>query len=321
VLAAGLVIAWGAAVIYIALRLTRPPRRTTGWAVARRLPTNPGELTWPDGTALAFTDTQLAASDGLMLPAWEVIGRSASSPATGTSVNAPRPITVIFLPGWGESRVTSLPRLVPLAAHAHRVIMIDSRGHGDAPGRCTLGTTETADLIDHIHAIRKIDGPHHQIVLAGFSLGAGVCIAAAAKLASQGSPVAGVIAEAPYRLPPTPATRVLSGAAVPYRLGILWGAQTIVGLWAGAARGWRSPGGSFDRAALAATLAATTPVLWLHGRDDAVSPLQDGQIIAENAKAVSVIIEQCGHNDLWTVGRKQASAAVGAFLDRLQANG
>ena len=43
-LAIGLVLAYGASVVYCAWVLTHPPRRTYAWAVSRSLPGEPGEV-------------------------------------------------------------------------------------------------------------------------------------------------------------------------------------------------------------------------------------------------------------------------------------
>src|SRR5262249_38296638 len=147
---------------------------------------------------------------GLDLPVWDVEGDRPDGPI------------FILSHGWGDSRVGALTRTPSLAAFASRLILWDMPGHGEARGACTLGLEEVGALF---RLIEPIDKP---VVLYGWSLGADVSIAAATVSPS----VTGVIAEAPYRLPRTPARNVLRTFGLPWRinlplalglLGIRWG--------------------------------------------------------------------------------------------------
>lgn len=247
--------------------LTRPPRRTYAWAVARGRPGEPGELAPPrPHKAWAFR------SRGLELPVWELRG------------NAPEAATIVLTHGWGESRVTSLARAAALAPGARAVVLWDLPGHGQAPGRCTLGGTEHEHLLE---LISTIQGP---VVLYGNSLGAGLSIVAATRAQS----VLGVIAECPYRLPATPAAGVLRQRGLPHRLNLpaaLW----WIGLRGGVGTTWNG----FDRADHAAKLSC--PLLVLHGDQDAVCPLEDGRAIAKAApRGRLAVITGGGHTNLWT---------------------
>ncbi len=298
----GFVLGLGAMVAYTAWMLTHPPRRSEGFAIARSLPCTPAELTPPR----AFESWAFKCRDGrLELPVWDVRG------------DAPDGATIIVTHGWGESRVLALSRLDSLARAARRVLLWDLPGHGDAPpSTCALGTREVDDLCALIEHLRR-DPACGSIVLYGSSLGAGVSIAAAAQL-GRSAQITLVIAEAPYRVPPTPARRVLANRALPHRLNLPI-ALRVIGWLTGAPIGWLREGGPFDRAALAAL--AACPMLVLHGNLDEVCPLEDGRAIAAAGPRGSriEIIEGGRHLDLWTDARLRdrcAAIVASALRDR-----
>lgn len=267
--------------VLIAWRLRHPPRRTYASALARSQPTEPGELSPP----LRFESWSFR-SRGVELPAWDMKGRDSNGP------------TVIFTPGWGDSRIGALPRAAQLAPHASRLIAWDPPGLGEAPGTCSLGVGEVDDLLALIEHV----GPR-PIVLYGWSLGAGVSIAAASR-PGAGS-VIGVVAEAPYRYPVTPARNVLRGSSLPHGVS-LDGAMWICGL------GGRR---RFDRVLDAEKVAC--PLLVIHGEHDAISPPADGRLVAQAARSGSFACVFGGdHNRLWTDPEmvEQARDAAGAFF-------
>lgn len=271
-LAAGLIVAFFAAVGWTVYMLTHPPRRTYASAVARGRPGTPAELA--DG-GRTFEEWTLGAG-GVSLPVWEVAGDDPAAPVW------------IFSHGWGDSRIGALARMAALAPLASRLIAWDMRGHGDAPGRCSLGLREVDDLL---LLIERLGVP---VVLFGWSLGAGVSIAAASRAPGR---VMGVVAEAPYRLGITPARNVLRAWGYPYRATLppaMWMIGLDVVMSADALNG-----GAFDRAQLARQVAC--PLLVLHGEDDTVSPVEDGREIAAAApRGRLVVVPGAGHHGLWT---------------------
>jgi pimeloyl-ACP methyl ester carboxylesterase len=333
ILALGLLIAQTAAIGYTLRMLTRPPRRTYAGAVARGLPGDPSELS----PALPFTQWSFN-SRRRELPVWDITGLNPEGP------------TLILSHGWGESRTTSLPRLAALAPLCSRLIAWDMPGHGMSPGSCSLGIHEPQDLLALISALNthptaaKIDiqsatqyniisqkhaSTPRPIILYGFSLGAGISIAAAAQrcrsapntsaaapATAPSNPIAAVIAEAPYRLPRTPANNVLKLTGFPRvpNLDIalaLHGLDQRAGLTFATSR-------SFDRAAHAKSL--TIPLLILQGTADAVTPPQDAQSIANAASSATLyLIPNCEHLDMWTheVFRTQALQACANFIHKL----
>lgn len=290
----GLLCAWLLLVGLTAWRLTHPPRRTGGWAIARSLPSVPAEVVMPDTIPVRFTSWTLR-SRGRDLPVWDIVGRAADGPI------------VVFTPGWAESRVTSLNRLPTLLTTASRVIMWDPPGLGDAPGACSLGVHEPIDLAELVGVVRGKDSST-PVVLAGFSFGAGVSIAAAVSCNA-----AMVIAEAPYRLPATPAQGVLSAAGLPVKY-VLLPALRLVGWCMGCPRGWLDAEGTFDRVTIARRLSC--PLLVLHPEADEVCPPADGSSIAKAAAGEFTMIPGARHTDVWMVPATAAiaSGAINAAL-------
>lgn len=292
-LLAGLLLALGALVVWMMLVVARPPRRTYASALAAGRPGDPSRL--PPGPAGPRTYEQWSLRVGSMeLPVWDMPGDAAHGPI------------LVLTHGWGDSRVGALPRAHALLPYASRVIMWDMPGHGEAPGWCALGVREPALLRALIDRVASDTTP---IVLMGWSLGAGVSIAAAAQ-EQDDRRVAAVIAEAPYRSPRTPAAGVLRRMGMP--AGPLLGAAlTLLGVRLG--QGWRFAGDArdFDRAVRAAGLKA--PLLVLHGASDDICPIIDGEAIAHAApRGTLVRIDGGGHQGLWTDPTHSAMCAAAA---------
>lgn len=293
-LLAGLAIAVTAMIAYTAWALSRPTRRTMAAALARNRPTDPAGLAGPGGGRRTFREWTFA-SRGRELPVWDVPGDDPGGPL------------VVMTHGWGDSRIGALMRMAPLLAHASRVVTWDMPGHGEAPGSCSLGTREPEDLLTLVDRV----GRDRPIVLFGWSLGAGVSIAAAAR-SPQG--IAGIVAEAPYRVPATPARNVLRAFALPHRVN-LPPALRLIALTSGVSG--RYPG--FDRASLAASLRC--PLLVVHGEDDDICPVEDGRAIAAAAREGRiVVVARTGHHGLWTDERSRTvcERALGEFVQTLR---
>jgi pimeloyl-ACP methyl ester carboxylesterase len=297
ILALGLLLAWLGAVLAVHRVLTRPPRRTYASAVARSRPGDPGEMAPPRRFESWTLDTR-----GLALPVWDIAGDNPAGPI------------VVASHGWGDSRIGVLQRLPLLAPSARRIIAWDMPGHGDAPGRSSLGTHEVADLTALVErAAASEPEADRRVVLYGWSLGAEVSIAAAAAVSGEHgarAAIRGVIAEAPYRVPVTPAASMIRVMRWP-ALGAL---RTALWLASLGAPGLRRPG-AFDRAAHAAKLSC--PLLVLHGEADEICPVRDGRAIG--AAGTVVAFPGAGHNDLWQSENRLAEgeAAIGAFVSRL----
>lgn len=276
-LGVGLAMAVVLAVFHTAWSLTHPPRRTYSWAVARKLPGDPAELT-PSRPFEAFT-FRGRRSD---LPAWRVPGDNPDGPV------------VVLTHGWGSSRIGGLKRLGAVLPHCRAAILWDLPGHGEAPGTARLGVDEHADLLALLDASDA--GSRPPIVLFGWSLGAGVCLRAAAENGPHD--LRAVICEAPYLMPTTPARAVIALRGLPHRINLPLAIASL-GTMLGVGPRWRG----FDRARHAASL-GELPLTVIHGDADPVCPIADGRTIAEAApNARFVPIPGGGHNNLWTDSR------------------
>ncbi|MEM0982972.1 MAG: alpha/beta hydrolase [Planctomycetota bacterium] len=252
-----------------ACRLTRPPRRTYGWAVARGVPGDPSELDQP-----LASESWTFQSRGRDLPVWDVAGLDPEGPV------------IVVTHGWGSSRIGTLVRLPALAEVASRVVLWDMPGHGDAPGACELAFGEVDDLRALVSRIRD-DRP---LVLYGWSLGGEVTLRAVA----GGLGADAVVLEGVYRTGLIPAWNVMKQAGYPVLVNAP-AAMAIIGL-----RHGLRPGRRFeDITPLANNVAA--PALVLHGSIDQTSPIEDGRAIADampNAEFIE--IDSAGHNDIWS---------------------
>lgn len=294
-LATGLAIVVGGVVAATFHLLTHPPRRTYATALSRGRPGDPSELPPGPGGPRPFTAWSFAVA-GATLPVWDIAGDDPDGPI------------IVLSHGWGDSRIGGLSRVGALAPVASRLVLWDMPGHGDAPGACALGTRE----VGHLRHLLDAVGAERPVILYGWSLGAGVSIAAAAGWDGTPAAVAGVIAEAPYRRPETPAANVLrlyglpSGPTLTVTLALL-------GLRLGVGARWDARG-IFDRADLAALL--HVPLLVMHGDQDAVCPVADGRAIAAARRGTPLVVEGGGHHGLWTEPEHAAAcaAAVTAFV-------
>lgn len=268
--------------------LTRPPRRTYGWAVSRSLPGDPSELRLPgmrvdDGLKWSSWTVRAGALDA---PVWDIEGLNREGP------------TVILTHGWGDSRVTMLGsgRVAAAIPLVSRLLMWDLPGHGEAPGSCSHGRTEPVALRA---IIERVAESGRSVVLWGFSMGARISIDAARGNAS----VLAVIAEAPYILPRTPAMNVLRLRGLPHRTNLtpsLW----LISMMHGRPPGLAGSACALDPSSLA------QPLLVLHGTADAVSPLDDGRTVARLApKGIIAEITLGQHQSLWFDPRTSADAA------------
>lgn len=289
----GLALTWALCIIATMAVLTRPPRRTYASAVAKGRPGEPSELDKP----LPYTEWKLQPEG---CPVWDITGLDPSGPI------------VVMTHGWADSRIGALVRVPAIAELASRIVVWDLPGHGEAPGACRLGTREPqllGRLIDHLGL--RPDGP--PLILCGWSLGAGVSIAAAADPDSPANIAQAIVAEAPYRRPQTPARRVLYLKRLPVR-PVVPPAFALLGLWFGVGPRWRA----FDRAEMAASLSC--PLLVLHGSEDEVCPIEDGRQIAEAAPEGEMLeINGGSHNGLWTdpATAHRCAEGVRAFVERV----
>lgn len=265
-------------VAIVTLEALRPPRKAAAWAIANGLPVSPEAL------GLEASEWTLARG-GATLPVWDLRIRD-----TGP--------TVVFLHGWGRSRVDSLARIGPFLGAARRIVLPDLRGHGDATGSTRLGdAVEEADVA----ALLETLGEAGPLVLAGHSMGATLAIRAAA--GDRAGRIAAVVAIAPYDTVRTPlacrlvARELPAGPFVPATLATL------------AALGIGRP------STIAAAAALGRPLLVVAGDRDRVVPIDESRRIAEAGRGELVAIAGGEHSDL---DRDEAAGrAIDSFMTRI----
>ncbi|MFO0860400.1 MAG: alpha/beta hydrolase [Phycisphaerales bacterium] len=284
---AGLLAYLAVLVISSVFTLTGPRRRTYAWALARGLPGEPGELT-PALDCQPFD----FSSRGQALRAWSIVGLDPSGPV------------VVLTHGWADSKVGALLRVSRLAPVCSRLIAWDLPGHGESEGRSSLGLREPEDLDSLLSVLADMDRP---VVLFGWSLGAGISLV----VASARPEIAAVIAEAPYRLPQTPAINVARLRGGPWRFNLPLAFAWIGLRCRGTLHAWRA----FDRLAFARR--TNCPVLVIRGENDTISPAADArEIAAGSPQGLLTEIPGAGHNDLWLrqPACDQAAETVRDFL-------
>jgi len=289
-------------IIYTMWGLTHPHRVTYASALARNLPGDPSELDTP----IEFDERTIQGTKG-DLCLWEIKGKLP---------NGPR---VIMTHGWGSSRQGGLKRIGSILEHTSSLILWDIPGHGDSGGHTHLGSSEHADLARVLDSLGpdqpdQPGQPDMPTVLYGWSMGSGISLAFAQQFANE-HPIAGIICEAPYINPITPARNVIRLRGIPYRLN-LKPTMLMLGTLFGVGPSWRG----FARDQIAKEI--DLPILILHGQADPVSPVEDAEQIAAAApNAQLVVIEGAGHNNLWTdeLYRQQMCDAMGQFFEKLAA--
>lgn len=265
-------------VAIVTIEAIRPPRRAAAWAIANGLPVSPEAL------GLEAAEWTLSR-DGASLPVWDIRIREAGP-------------TVVFMHGWGRSRVDSLARIGPFLGVAGRILLPDLRGHGDATGSTRLGDArEEADLAE---LLDRLDG-ERPIILAGHSMGATLAIRAAA--GDRSGRVAAVVAIAPYDSVRTPLRCRLVARDLPA------GPFVDATLAALAALGIGRP------STLAVAGSLRVPLLVVAGDADRVVPIDESRRVAEAGRGELVTIAGGEHSDL---DRSEAAGeAIGRFLARI----
>ena len=293
-LAIGFLVGIVGLIVYTAYLLTHPHRRTYAWAVSRHQPGDPGELDEP----LSFEPCEIETERG-SIPYWDIEGRDPNGPV------------VLMTHGWGSSRQGALKRMSAIADDAARIIAWDLPGHGEAPGNARMGCDEHKIALVLLDSLGELEQP---LVLFGWSMGAGISLALCAQVQNS-RPVSGVICEAVYNRPATPARAVLALRGMPHRLN-LSPAIALLGYRLGVGARWSG----FDRDQIAREI--VVPILLLHGDRDPVSPITDAIAVREAAKYAELCtIEGGGHNNLWVdpVYREEARDAVVGFMKRCSA--
>lgn len=237
---------------------------------------SPADVGLPEWETVTFV-----TEDELQLQGWFI---PATSPANGN--------TLILVHGLSSNRGAMLDRAVFLAAHGYQTLLFDLRNHGESEGTVTtVGYLEGQDVLAAAAYLRsRSDVDPARIVVWGHSLGAvAVMNAAAADSALQA-----VIAESGFpNLEPevtTPIVRALTGRnPTPSTGWVLWFMERETGV----------PLGQLDLY-VALEKIAPRPILFVHGIDDSVVPVESSERMfaaASEPKAL-FLIPGANHSNL-----------------------
>jgi len=285
-----------------------PSRRGMGYALGRNMACDPGDR------GLVFEEWWLDLPGGARLPVWDIEGkasrfRESVGERTGGSDGG---LTIVFVHGWGQSRVDMLDRIEPWKELGSRMILYDLRGHGDATpetGLSRLGSDEQMDLLALLD--RLGEGP---ILLVGWSMGAGIAMEAAYSDHPAVKNIRGLILHAPYDDFPGAFTRRIRGMNLPG-----WPVVHLSLLWL------RLRGLCFQKSSTI-TDSTELPVLIFHGGRDHISPPgvveKVASILEERGAMVEVMgFLEAGHHDLHRVNASEYAAAVGRSIEVGQGSG
>lgn len=278
----------------LAWEMRHPPRRSTAYALAKGLACDPGECLPP----LKFEEWQFDRPKGVSLAVWDV-----SNPKS--TIYNPQSLTVVFIHGWGHSRINTLTRIDPFRVFCDRMVLYDLRGHGESRGCASqLGDGEDDDLLALLEQLGD-----ERFVLVGHSMGAVIALNAVAK-ATRTNPalaahVAVIIAYGPYADFHTSLRGRLRVAGYPTfmltRLAML--VQRLSGIT--------------PPAATPEVMAALCcPVLIVHGTEDEVSPIEHGRQLAAAGTPDAVLHEVPGamHVDAHELDRAKHDDLVARIL-------
>lgn len=198
--------------------------------------------------------------------------------------------TILFFHGNAGNISHRLETIANFHELGLSVLILDYRGYGRSEGQPSeTGTRRDARAAwRYLQETRSI--PPAEIVLAGRSLGAAVAAELAAELAAK---PAALILEAPFTSLPAIAQQAYP--LLPAR--------------------WLVRGQYATRARVAAV---PVPVLVIHGRDDAIIPIEQGRAVFEAARGPKRLLAVAGgHNDAYIRSRETYIAGVDRFLTEI----
>ncbi len=282
-----------AMMIYV---LTHPPRRTAGYAVAKGMACDPGDLHLP------FDSWTLDRPDGARLPVWEIdikkVGRHEGTEARREEAN----LTGILVHGWGQSRIEMLIGIELWFDLCDRLVLYDLRGHGEATGGSSrLGCNEDDDLIALLERLGQT-----RVVLVGRSMGAAITLATAARQTSIRDRIAGVVVYAPYTDFHMTLCRRLRRDGNPSR------PFTDLAMLFLKLRGRRQRTTTDDAQHL------RCPLLVIHGNEDPIALISDARkIAAASPDAQLHVVSGAGHSHTELTEGESHDELVRAFVGRI----
>jgi dipeptidyl aminopeptidase/acylaminoacyl peptidase len=254
----------------------------------------------PAAVGLAFEDVEVPTSDGLTLPGWYLPAGDAAAPG------------VLLVHGWESARDRTLPNAQVLHAIGYHVLTLDVRGHGaNGPEILPMSVGEYATDaragVAWLHARPEVT----RVAVLGHSMGgAGTLVATATDPGVDASIAVSTPAD-PWRL--TRLTFQLAHLPIPAPMA--WPLAWLT------TRVYLRPRGH-SVASVSATRAVqstTTPVLLIHGTDDAIVPVSHLARLARARRAArpdavteTLLVEGGQHS--WLYEHAAYRAAIGRFL-------
>lgn len=271
--------------------MRRPPRHTTAYAIKRGMAADPADLN------LSHEEWTLERPDGARLPVWDIQGQGESVDDAYSSGS--KPLTAVFIHGWGHSRIDALARIRSFLPMFDRLVLYDLRGHGDSTGALSnLGHGEHLDLLALLERLGD-----ERFVLIGHSIGAVIAMHAARHRSRDGA-IVGVIAYAPYCEFHESLQGRLRVAGYPRRpitdLALL--ALRLLGI---------------QPCNLTETDVAEVkcPLLIIHGADDVVAPIAHGRRLSScHPNAILHEIPGANHTDAHVLDAESHDAIVREFI-------
>lgn len=259
------------------------------------------------------TALRLPGPRGRRLAAWLVTPRAPAQPLSPQPL-LPSPLPVVLaLHGWGANASTLWPVVPPLLSAGWAVLLLDARCHGESDADTFASLPRFAE--DMAAGLAWLAAQPHldvgRLALLGHSVGAAAALLLASRAAQgQGglppqARVRAVVSLAAFAHPEEVMRRLLAERGVPWP----WPGRAVL------RHVERAIGARFGDIAPVRTIGAVPcPVLLVHGRDDATTPLADALRLRDAAPDAELLAVAGGH-DLRAALAPQAERVL-AFLRR-----
>jgi len=254
----------------------------------------------PDAVGLAWDDVEVPTADGLRLAAWYLPAGDAEAPG------------VVLVHGWESARDRTLPNAQVLHALGYHVLTLDVRGHGaNGPEVLPMSVGEYAADARAGVAWLRARPEVTSIALLGHSMGAAGTLVATASDPDVAASIAVSTPADPWRL-----TRLTFQLAhLPIPAPAAWPLAWLT------TRVYLKPRGHTvaSVSATKAVQATRTPVLLVHGTDDAIVPVTHFERLvrarrAARPDAVTETLLVAGGEHSWLYEHAAYRAAIGRFL-------
>jgi pimeloyl-ACP methyl ester carboxylesterase len=267
----------------IVLMIVRPRRKSYAHAIAHDLPTDPGEL------GLAGEEVIFNLPGNHTTPGWIIAGENKAGP------------TLLILHGhrdYTHGAMRFLKAYAPFVAH---IVLFDWPGHGGCTAPwMTCGKREPDDAIAVLDGLPD-DIRNKPIVLFGYSLGGQIAVKTAGLYPGR---FVGVIIDGAYRRWDTPIRLKLKRHRVP-----VFPVIQLTGLFFWLTNLIRN----FDRVHYAKRFPG--PMLVIHGSDDRVCPIGEGEDLANAAPDSTFVRVEAGrHNQLHEQEPELYAEALAVFF-------